>query len=210
MNRTQQLIDKAVAELKLTRYGYTELKAPSGHWAAGLKLLAQARATLDPPKRVQAKVDLGPIVRGGTSILQMDATHVTDGMNLHGSVWPALDDGFGHPGLTVIAPENVRVTGHGHAKRRDGRPNGVSINIAVGDSGIEYWIGHLDTTGLAPVGAKVKKGGKLGVITANHEAPHVHLGINACKLLGGKDLLHHNDYTHGAPLIGLQLKNAGH
>jgi hypothetical protein len=153
-----------------------------------------------------AKVNLGPVIPGGQAMLLHDLTHITDGMDAGGSVWPAFDDGIGHPGMAVLAPEALTITGHGHAKRRDGNPNGLSINIAVGASKIEYWIGHLEN--LAPIGAKIKKGGQIASISPNHEAPHVHFGINALPLIG-HDLDHHTDYTHGAPTVGAQLKAAG-
>jgi len=206
-SRAQLLIARAEAELKQTRLGYKQLEGkPSGHWAQALKLLGQASAAAGPPPKPPApKLNLGPIVKGGVSILLQDLTHVTDGMDAGGSVWPALDDGVGHPGLAVLAPEALTITGHGHAKRRDGKPDGLSINIAVGASKLEYWIGHL--ADLLPVGTKVRKGQQLATISSNHEAPHVHLGINAIPLLG-HDLAHHDNYTHGAPKIGAQLLQA--
>lgn len=196
-------IRKAREELKLTRYGWPKSGKPTGHMRNVDAELAAALRELEPAK---PKLDLGPILAGGVPLLAFDLTHVTDGMDEHGSVWPALDTGIGHPGIAVIAPELVEVTGHGSAKRRDGTPNGRSINIAVGASGLEYWIGHVEQ--LAAVGAKVKRGGRLGVISANHEAPHVHVGINGRKLLG-HDFAHHTNYSHGAPTIGAQLRNAG-
>lgn len=209
MTKAQTLLQRAIAELKLTKVGYKELKLPaSGHWAAALRLLDELHDQLQPPKpKPRGRVVLGPVTVGGASILDLDLTHITDGFHDGGSRWPALDDGLGHPGRRVIAPERVRITGHGRALRRSGAPNGQSINIAVGASGMEYWIGHIENP--APVGATVAKGGTLGVISANHEAPHVHVGINARKLLG-HDLAHHADYTHGAPKIGVQLRAAGY
>jgi murein DD-endopeptidase MepM/ murein hydrolase activator NlpD len=50
MTTAQKLIDNAVAELKLTRFGYSD--PPTGHMAAALTLLAKARKSLDPPKPV--------------------------------------------------------------------------------------------------------------------------------------------------------------
>lgn len=196
------LLVKAKAELKQTTKGY--VKAPTGiHWRKAFASLDKVMKDLGTP--VTPVPALGPIVKGGTSILLQDLTHITDGLTAGGSVWPAFDDAIGHPGTIVIAPEAGKVTGHGHARRRDGNPNGLSINIFVGASGIEYWIGHLEN--LAPIGASLKKGGKLGTISPNHEAPHVHCGMNAIPLIG-KDLDHHTNYTHGASKVGVQLKKA--
>ena len=197
-------IRKALEELKLTRYGWPKSNKPTGHMRNVEVELEAALHELAPAK---PKIDLGPIIAGGRPLLDQDLTHVTDGFDDHGSVWPALDDGIGHPGIVVIAPELVEITGHGRARRRDGNPNGQSLNIAVGASGLEYWIGHLEN--LAAVGAKVKPGGRLGTISPNHEAPHVHVGINARKVLG-HDFAHHTNYTHGAPTIGVQLRSSGH
>lgn len=208
MTKAQQILAAAEAELKKTTVGYKALKLPvSGHWASALKLLDDLHHELTPPApKPRGRVVLGPVIAGGHSILDQDLTHITDGMTDGGSVWPAFDDGVGHPGMKVLAPERLKITGHGQALRRSGRPNGKSINIAIGASGIEYWIGHLED--VAAIGAIVQKGGKIGVISANHEAPHVHFGINARTLLG-RDLDHHANYTHGAPKVGVQLRAAG-
>lgn len=191
----------AVTQLKATTAGYR--KAPTGvHWRTAFALLEELEADLSapPPPPVPA---LGPVVKGGQTVLEHDLTHITDGLTADGSVWPAFDDAIGHPGMVVIAPEPGVVTGHGHAKRRDGRPDGQSVNVFVGQSGIEYWIGHVEN--VAPVGARVRKGGRLGTISPNHEQPHVHVGVNALRLVG-RDLEHHTDYTHGAPTVGAQLR----
>jgi hypothetical protein len=68
LTKAQALIDAAVAQFKLTRYGYSS--PPTGHMKAGLDLLALARADLDPayvnpfrhatglvPKRIDDGVD---------------------------------------------------------------------------------------------------------------------------------------------------------
>lgn len=191
----------AVVELKRTTEGYRT--APTGiHWRRALARLDELERDLSAPAPPKVPA-LGPIVRGGAPLLEHDLTHRTDGLDAHGSVWPAFDDGIGRPGLVVIAPELVTITGHGRAVRRDGRPNGRSLDLAIGASGLEYWIGHLEQP--APVGSRVRKGARLGVISANHEAPHVHVAVNARPLLG-RDLEHHTNYTHGAPRIGAQLR----
>lgn len=194
-------LNAAKAQLRKTTRGYT----PTGvYWREAFALLDQLADDLSVPPAPKVP-QLGPVVRGGKPILEQDLTHITGGLTAGGSVWPAFDEAIGRPGLTVIAPEAVTVTGHGRARRRDGNPNGQSINLAVGASGIEYWFGHLEN--LAPVGAKVKKGGRLGTISPNHEAPHVHVGINAKPLIG-RDLDHHANYTHGATKVGLDLARA--
>jgi hypothetical protein len=199
---TLALVQQLGAHAHATKQGYLDyLETKKGsEWRAFDRVLKQLQVSL-----TTNIPELGPIVRGGRALVAQDLTHITDGMTAHGSVWPALDDGVGHPGLVVIAPEDVTVTGHGRAKRRDGRPDGVSINIAAGGSKLEYWIGHLQDP--VAVGSRVKKGQRLASISPNHEAPHVHVGINAVALIG-HDLAHHSDYTHGAPLIGVQLAQA--
>jgi hypothetical protein len=198
------LIDRALAELKLTRYGWPKNGKPTGHMKNVVDLLEQAKGDIAPKPN---HLILGPVIPGGLPILEQDLTHITDGMTEGGSVWPAFDDGVGHPGMAVLAPEMLTITGHGHAKRRDGSPNGLSINVAVGASKIRYWIGHVEMP--AAVGTVVKAGGKIAVISANHEAPHVHFGIDAIPLIG-HDFAHHTNYTHGAPTVGAQLRAAGH
>ena len=168
------------------------------HWRAATAELEKIKAALSTSAKVPA---LGPVVPGGKPILLQDLTHETGGVPHH----PAFDDAVGHPGIAVLAPEPLTITMVGHAVRRDGNPDGRSIH-ATGVSGIDYWIGHVEN--VLPVGTKVRKGQKMATISPNHEAPHVHVGIDARKLLDGKDLLHHTNYTHGAPLVGTQLAKA--
>lgn len=143
--------------------------------------------------------NLGPVVRGGKPILEHDLTHATGGL----PGFPAFDDGF-KAGRTVIAPERLTVTALGRARRRDGRPNGQSVH-ATGRSGIRYWFGHVAAP--APIGTVIPKGKRVAVISSNHEAPHLHVGIDARPLIG-HELKHHTDYTHGAPTVGAQLTRA--
>ena len=142
--------------------------------------------------------DLGPLVKNGKSVLKQDLTHATSGIDRY----PAFDDGFAE-GVTVIAPEDIEIT-----KASSSNPGDACY--AKGKSGLQYWFGHLVS---APgVGANIKKGNKVGVTCENNVGggPHVHLGINVEKLWGsGKQMTHHTNYTHGAPLIGDQLE-AGH
>lgn len=142
---------------------------------------------------------LGPVVLNGKSVLLQDLTHPTDGV----PHYPAFDDGFGHPGLTVIAPEDFEVTKIGRFVRRDGNPNGRSV-YGKGVSGIDWVFGHVENP--PAVGMKIKKGKKFAIISSNHEMPHLHCGVNVERILGqGKELAHHDNYTHGAPTVGAQL-----
>lgn len=197
------LLRKAEAALRQTQEGYTN--APNGpNWREAFKYLERLAQDLTPHKNVP---DLGPVTKGGKSVLLQDLTHETGGFPNENSdsVMPAFDDAIGHPGLAVIAPEALTVTRQSSAQRRDGNPNGKAF-YATGVSGIKYWFGHVDAS--PAVSAKFKKGQKMAAISSNHEAPHLHIGVDARALNGGKDLLHHTDYTHGAPLVGTQLIKA--
>jgi hypothetical protein len=137
--------------------------------------------------------DLGPLWQGGLSVLQQDCTHMTSGMSVP---YPAFDDAFVQ-GRIIIAPEKVNVY-----KASSSNPGDAFYG--AGASKIEYWFGHLL---LAPaVGTVLQKGAKVGEVAPNSigGGPHVHLGLDT-RPLTGKTLLHHTDYTHGAPLIGDQL-----
>lgn len=138
---------------------------------------------------------LGPIFNGGLSILQHDLTHATDNIPLY----PAFDDAFSE-GTRITAPEVVTVT-----KQSSSNPGDAFY--ATGQSGIRYWFGHLVS---APAtGTRFIKGGVVGVVGPNHVGggPHCHVGINVEGIWGpGAQLAHHTDYSHGAPLVGAQLK----
>lgn len=194
MNDKQRLALLRVArkELRQTEKGYHE-QGP--HWgpanAALDKLEADLKSTVKPPPKVP---NLGPIKAGGRSVLQQDCTHITDGLG-----WPAFDD-IGPPGTSVIAPEDVLVY--------DSTSNaqGGDAFYVEGVSGIRYWVAHITT--VPAQGRRFKKGEKMTTISSQHKVPHVHLGIDARKLLNGKHLRTHYDYSHGAPLIGTQLAAA--
>lgn len=182
-------LDAAIRSLKRTTSGYTQ--TPNGaHWKTALARLDELRSDLArPPVPV-----LGPIVTGGKSVLLHDCTHLTSGLG-----WPAFDDGF-RVGLAVIAPEALVVTDDTSGSQ------GGDAFYCRGDSGIEYWVGHI--TVVPKQGTRFRKGQKMTAISADHPRPHVHLGVDARKLLNGKHLLSHVNYTHGAPLIGVQLAEA--
>lgn len=144
-----------------------------------------------PPPRLPP---LGPVCVGGRPVVDQDCTHATSGLRLY----PAFDDAFGE-GRAVIAPEPLTVT-------RTGTSRPGQACYADGLSGIGWWFGHLAD---APaVGRSFRKGELMGETSANliGGGPHVHVGVNVERLWGfGRQLLHHTNYTHGAPLIGRQL-----
>lgn len=180
---------------ELLRRAVRELRA--GHVNRTLELLEQLRRDLVPPPPPGAP-NLGPVIAGGRSILLEDLTHATGGL----PGFPAFDAGFGRPGVAVIAPERLTVTKIGRARRRDGSPNGRSVH-ATGASGLRYWFGHVEQP--PAVGAELRKGARVALISANHEVPHLHVGIDARALIG-HELEHHTDYTHGGPTLGAQLR----
>lgn len=147
-----------------------------------------------PPKPQPWLPDLGPVWKGGKSVLEQDLTHATSGLPLY----PAFDDAFVE-GRELIAPERMRVT-------RDSSSHPGDAFYALGVSRLRYWFGHLAE---APtVGTKFEKGEFIGVVGPNTigGGPHVHVGVNVELLFGpGSELEHHTNYTHGAPTIGTQL-----
>mgnify|MGYP001576749246 CR=1 FL=1 len=140
--------------------------------------------------------DLGPIHAGGQTVLEHDLTHATSGI----PDYPAFDDAFTE-GREIVAPEPMRVT-----RPSSSRP-GLAF-YATGDSKIRYWFGHLDRTHAA--GRKFAKGDLVGRVAPNNigGGPHVHVGVDARALTGGKVLAHHTNYTHGAATVGEQLRRA--
>jgi hypothetical protein len=188
------LLRKARSELKLTKAGYDP---EGGHWRRAFGTLQALEDDLaKPPKpKPSPKVpNLGPVWRGGKSVLLHDLTHATGGIPLY----PAFDDAF-VAGRAIIAPEALVVT-----KQSSSRPGDAFY--AKGASGIRYWFGHLVS---APAtGRRFRKGETVGIVL-NHSiggGPHVHVGINVEDLLGaGRQLEHRTNYTHGAVPIGKQL-----
>jgi len=164
-------------------------------WAALLPHLSQAARALLPQKPVVP--NLGPVVTGGKPVLDHDCTHATAGI----PYYPAFDDAF-QQGATIIAPEPITVT------RTSSSMPGKAF-YCTGQSGIRYWFGHLDRT--HQPGTRFGKGQAVGKVAANHigGGPHCHVGVNVEHLWGkGRQLVHHINYTHGAPLIGDQLAAA--
>jgi len=137
---------------------------------------------------------LGPVHAGGKSLLDHDCTHATGGIALY----PALDDAF-TPGQAIIAPEALTVS-------RASSSNPGDAFYAEGVSGLRYWFGHLVSA--PPVGRFFEVGEVVGHVLDHNVGggPHVHVGVNCEAFFGaGKQLSHHTNYTHGAPLIGKQL-----
>lgn len=161
-------------------------------WKALAPFLTPAAKKLLPQK--PDVPNLGPVFKGGKSVLDHDLTHATDGIPLY----PAFDDAFSR-GLTIIAPEPLIVT-----RASSSRP-GCAF-YCQGQSGIRYWFGHLAAD--QPVGKEFAKGAAIGRVGANNigGGPHVHVGVNVEVLWGkGRELVYHTNYTHGAPTIGAQL-----
>lgn len=182
------LLRAAVRELKQTRKGY-EPAAP--HWRAAMSRLARLEDDLGPGPLPQ----LGPVWKGGKSVLQHDLTHATSRIPLY----PAFDDAFVQ-GREIIAPEPLVVV----APYTSSNPG--SAFYAQGASRIRYWFGHLDRS--PKVGTRFVKGQTVGRVAPNSVGggPHVHVGVNVELLFGkGVELEHHTDYTHGAPTVGAQL-----
>lgn len=198
MTEKQQLalLQEARQHLHRTQQGYVQFKksGTGSEWKAAEALLDRLEADLKPVP----VPPLGPVWNGGQSVLLQDLTHNTTGISLY----PAFDDAFVQ-GRVVIAPEPLEVI-LPHTSSNPGE-----AFYARGRSRIRYWFGHLDRT--HPIGTKFAKGDAVGRVGPNTigGGPHVHVGVNVELLLGpGKELVHHTNYTHGAPLIGAQLRAA--
>lgn len=194
------LLSEAIAELKLTKEGYPPKLVPGTHWAKAMPKLNKLAKDLKPPLIVVPV--LGPVWMGGKSVLTHDLTHATTGIPL----FPAFDDAF-KQGTVIIAPEDMEVIPNPRTGDPFSSANPGEAFYSRGKSKIRYWFGHLDRN--HKVGTTFKKGDAVGKVAANliGGGPHVHVGVNIELLVGvGKELVHHTNYTHGAPLIGVQLK----
>lgn len=189
------LLQKAEAELKLTSQGYKQWVAdgrPASHWSRAMLAINKLEKDLTPVPIPQ----LGSVWMGGISILRHDLTHETARIDFY----PAFDDAYVQ-GRVIIAPENIEVI----APPTSANPG--EAFYAKGRSKIRYWFGHLDRS--HAIGATFRKGDAIGRVAANHVGggPHAHVGLNIELLVGaGKQLLHHTNYTHGAPSVGAQLR----
>jgi hypothetical protein len=149
---------------------------------------------LEQSHDLAASPTLGPVHASGKSLLDHDCTHATGGIALY----PALDDAFS-AGMAIIAPELLVVT-----KQSSSNPGDAFY--CEGESLIRYWFGHLVSA--PPNGREFDVGEVVGYVLDHNVGggPHVHVGVNVERLFGaGKQLTHHTNYTHGAPLIGKQL-----
>lgn len=199
MTEKQRLatLNRARAHLKRTKQGFD---LEGSEWQAAWKELEKLEQDFKPSP-IPA---LGPMWNGGKSVLLHDLTHATSGIPL----FPAFDDAF-NQGRIILAPEAIKVIPNPETGDPWSSANPGEAFYSQGASKLRYWFGHLDRN--HPVGTKFAKGAAVGKVAANNVGggPHVHVGINVELLLGeGKQLKHHTDYTHGAPLIGVQLRSA--
>jgi hypothetical protein len=201
-----ELLEFALKELRKTKDGYDSAGQTGGHWRLAMQRLDALQDDLQPRPKAErtlaiagaasAVPNLGPVWKGGKSILLQDCTHPTDGLDHY----PAFDDAF-VAGREIIAPEGLEVVKDSSSKPGD-------AFYAKGKSGLRYWFGHLVK---APtVGSKFRKGETMGVVLDHNigGGPHVHVGINIEDLCGAGIELKRGpkDYTHGGPLIGKQLE----
>jgi len=191
--KRQALLKAALDELRLTRDGFDTF---GGHWKRAWPKLEQLYEDLEPNPLPM----LGPVVRGGKSLLNVSLTHNTDGI----AHYPAFDDGW-VVGREVIAPEDLTVI----APYTSSNPGAAFY--ALGKSRLRYWFGHL--TSSPRIGTRFARGNRIGVIAAQ-QTPHVHTGVNVELLWGDGQQLKYGrtgrgpDYTNGAPTIGVQLRQA--
>ena len=104
----------------------------------------------------------GKVMKLGTS---WAGTHVTDGLDWNHGAKTARDI-MASPGTAVLAPESGEIVRHGSAQ------GGQSMYF-LSDSGAMYWLGHIE--GMLPVNTRVKRGQRIAVISADHDAPHLHI-----------------------------------
>jgi len=141
--------------------------------------------------------DLGPMEKGGASLLDFALSHTTSGISLY----PATDTVW-TPGCTIIAPEKIEIT-----KASSSSPGDACYAEGV-NSGIRYWFGHMVS---APaVGKIIGKGATVGKVGQfSGYTPHLHLGVNVEQLWGaGKQLKHGTNYSvSGIPTIRKQFQD---
>lgn len=153
----------------------------------------QTEAASDAGKKCP---QLGPLEKGGASLLDFALSHDTTGISLY----PATDTVW-TKGTAIIAPEKLTIT-----KASSSSPG--SACYAEGESGIKYWFGHMVS---APaVGKVISKGATVGKVGAfSGYTPHLHCGVNVEELDGygaGKELKHGTNYSvSGIPTIRAQL-----
>ena len=141
--------------------------------------------------------DLGPLEKGGASLLDFALSHATSGIAL----FPATDTVW-TPGCTIIAPEKIEIY-----KASSSSPGDACYAEGV-NSGLRFWFGHMVS---APaVGKIIGKGSTVGKVGQfSGYTPHLHLGVNVEQLWGsGKELKHGNNYSvSGIPTIRKQFQD---
>lgn len=184
---------KTYEAIKVVQAWY-EVRPPTGNmgyttfdflWAHADRYSKYAYLRFSPPNAVP---QLGKLTQGGVELLKLRLTHPTSGI----PHFPAIDAGW-ITGLDVYAVEDMVVT----------RPSSANVGdafYAMGESGIEYWYGHIQSA--PPVGKAFSKGAKVGDISAHPNGAHIHMGMNTTRLIG-KDLVY--GYSHGVPTVGQQL-----
>lgn len=190
------LLAEAHGLIKDVENGYSPT-AP--RWREAMRRIDAVEADLAVPPIP----NLGPVEPGGKPILYQQLSHETAGLFARtGSHYPAWDMGW-DSGDPILAPEPLRV-------RRQSSAQGADAFFAVGESTIDYWVGHIISA--PPTGRTFKRGEIIARIAAIPGADHGHIALNAKPLIG-KDLLwgrngNGPDYTWGAPPIGKQLAAA--
>jgi hypothetical protein len=192
---------KAHGLLKQTEVGY---RPTAPRWKEAMQLIDEVETHLAKPPAPW----LGPVCAGDKPLSLYALTHETAGLYdppIVASHFPAVDLGW-FVGRDVLAPEALHVTGQSSAQ-------GADAFFALGESGIEYWFGHIVR---APAnGVHFLRGQRMGDIAwipANDGGPHLHCGVNAMRLIG-KDLRwgrngNGPDYTYGSKTVGRQLSEA--
>lgn len=203
MNDAQRLeiLRSAKRDLTATKQGFVQWDENriGTHWRDAMRKIERLEGDLLP----DPLPPLGPIRRGGKSLLAYQLTHNTDGV----PKFPALDENWG-AGAVAIAPEPLTVI----APYTSANPGAAFY--ALGASEIEYWIGHVHRS--HRIGTKFAKGQEIGrsVAIVGDDDEHVHWGINVERLLGDGFQLKYGrdgngpDYTFGSPSIGEQLRKA--
>lgn len=185
--------DKTVEAIMVVQ-DWFDIRPPTGNvgfttfdflWAYADAYSKYAYRIWSPPSPVP---DLGKLTQGGRDLLELRLTHPTSGI----PNFPAIDAGW-ITGLDVYAVENMKVTQASSANVGD-------ACYMMGQSSIEYWYGHLQLA--PPVGRVFSRGDKVGDISSHPRGAHVHMGMNATRLIG-KDLVY--GYSHGVPTVGQQL-----
>ncbi len=180
-----------------------------GHYRAVLRALdALEKEVLEDAKPGRPWADIGPVTKGGESLLDMSLTHASHGLpkNAAGTtLWPAVDLAWG-AGTSVYAPEDVVVD------TKDSSASPGEALYLTGESGARHWVAHLDRD--YPLGKRFKKGALIGktIPTNIGGGPHAHWGFNVEAFLGKGRALKYGrngdgpDYTLGAPTIREQLR----